>query len=162
MRQRGARMYAAFFRGSKGAILFRAAILMAAIGLLDWRIVGEIPLRFLYLVPMLVAGSVLEPWWIDAVRVLRTLLAESFDDPAWNPRTGISRDLLYFIAFFGAGLFMQEAHRNRRVALRPVEEIERQSEARREGEIRDHSMREGACVVVNLKAMVASAQAAHA
>jgi hypothetical protein len=54
-------MYGAFFRGSKQAILIRAAILILAIALLDWRVVDEIPLRFLYLLPMLMVGNVLAP-----------------------------------------------------------------------------------------------------
>jgi hypothetical protein len=40
-------IYATFFRGSRRAILLRAALLIALIALLDWRIVGPIPLRYL-------------------------------------------------------------------------------------------------------------------
>ena len=57
----GKLMYAAFFRGSRRSILLRAASLIVAIAVLDWRIVGDIPLGFLYLFPMLLAGSVLSP-----------------------------------------------------------------------------------------------------
>lgn len=127
-------MYAAFFRGNKRTILLRAGILVAAIAFLDWRIVGEIPLGFLYLVPMLIVGSVLNPWQIGLVAALCTFLAEFFDDFEWNLRAGISRDVLYFTAFLGAGLFVREANRSRRVALEHLDEIERESEARREAE----------------------------
>jgi len=127
-------MYAAIFRGDKRAILLRAAGVIAAIALLDWRIVGEIPLGFLYLLPMLMVGSVLEPWQIGSVAALCTFLAEVFDDLRWNPPAGISRDVLYFAAFFGAGLFVREVNRNRSAALLHLEEIEQQSEARREAE----------------------------
>lgn len=127
-------MYAAFFRGSRRAVLFRAGILIAAIALLDWRIVGEIPLGFLYLLPMLIAGSVLDAWQIAAVAALCTFLAEVFDDLAWSPRSGFTRDLLYYIAFFGAGLFVREVNRNRKITLQHLQEIEFQSEARREAE----------------------------
>ncbi|HEX4311168.1 MAG TPA: ATP-binding protein [Acidobacteriaceae bacterium] len=127
-------MYAPFFRGSKPAILFRGAILIAVIAVLDWRTVDEIPLRILYLLPMLIVGNVLEPVSLAAVAALCTWLSESFDGFAWNPRAGISRDLLYFAAYFGAGLFVWEVNRNRRTVQRQIEEIERQSEARREAE----------------------------
>jgi two-component system, LuxR family, sensor kinase FixL len=127
-------VYAAFFRGNKGSILLRAAILIAAIAVLDWRIVGEIPLGLLYLVPMLLVGSVLEPWQIALVAAACTFLAEEFDDLQWNLRAGVTRDLLYFVAFLGAGLFIREVNRNRSVVLRHVAEIERQSEARSEAE----------------------------
>jgi two-component system sensor kinase FixL len=127
-------MYAAFFRGSSRAIVFRAAALIAVVAVLDWRIVGEIPLGFLYLLPMMMVGSVLRPWQIASVAALCTFLAEVFDDLTWNLRAGISRDVLYFAAFFGAGLFVREVNRNRRAAMQHLEEIEQQSEARREAE----------------------------
>jgi two-component system, LuxR family, sensor kinase FixL len=127
-------MYAAFFQGSRHAILLKAALLIAAIAVLDWRIVGEIPLGILYLAPMLLVGSVLNPWQIAFVAAACTALAEGFDDLQWNLRAGITRDLLYFIAFLGAGIFVREVNRNRAVVLRNLGEIERQSEARREAE----------------------------
>lgn len=127
-------MYAAFFRGSRRAILLRAAALIAIIALLDWRIVGNIPLGFLYLLPMVMVGSVLEIWQIALAAALCAFLAEVFDDLVWNQTAGLSRDVVYFAAFFGAGLFVREVSRNRRVAQRHLEEIEQQSEARREAE----------------------------
>jgi two-component system, LuxR family, sensor kinase FixL len=127
-------VYAALFRGNRRSILLRAAILIAAIAVLDWRIVGEIPLGLLYLVPMLLVGSVLEPWQIGLVAAVCTVLAEEFDDLQWNLRAGVTRDLLYFVAFLGAGLFIREVNRNRAVVLLHVSEIERQSEARRAAE----------------------------
>jgi PAS domain S-box-containing protein len=127
-------MFSAFFRGSTRAIVLRAVILIAVIAVIDWRIVGEIPLGFLYLLPMLMLGSVLAPWQIGICATVCTFLAEVFDDFEWTMRAGISRDVLYFAAFFGAGLFICEVNRNRRVVQRHVEEIEHQSEARREAE----------------------------
>ena len=127
-------MYAAFLHGSRRSILLRAAVLIAAIALLDWQIVGEIPLGFLYLFPMLLVGSVLNPWQIGLVAALCTFLAEVFDDLTWSQPAGLSRDVLYFAAFFGTGLFVREVMRNRQAALRHLEEIERESEARREAE----------------------------
>jgi PAS domain S-box-containing protein len=127
-------MYSAFFRGSTRTIVLRAVILIAVIAVLDWRVVGEIPLGFLYLLPMLMLGSVLSPWQIGISAAVCTFLAEVFDDFEWTVRAGISRDVLYFAAFFGAGLFVCEVSRNRRVVQRHVDEIEHQSEARREAE----------------------------
>jgi two-component system, LuxR family, sensor kinase FixL len=127
-------MYAAFFRGSNRSILIRAGLLIVAIAVLDWLVVGEIPLGFLYLIPMLMAGGVLNPWQISVAAVVCTFLAEIFDDLKWNLRAGLSRDVLYFAAFLGAGLFVCEVNRNRRETLKHLEEIERQSDARREAE----------------------------
>lgn len=127
-------MYGAFFRGSRRAILIRAGALIVAIALLDWRIVDEIPLRLLYLLPMLMLGNVLAQWELAGAAALCTILAELFDGFTWIPRAGISRDILYFVAYYGAGLFVREVNRNRKVALQHIEEIEILSEARREAE----------------------------
>ncbi len=104
------------------------------IALLDWWVVGEIPLGFLYLIPMLTVGVALNSWEISAFAALCTLLAEVFDDLAWNLRTGVSRDVLYFAAFIGTGFFVREVSRNRKAASEHLHEIECQSEARREAE----------------------------
>jgi len=127
-------MYAAFFKGNKQTVLLKAGLLIAAIAILDWRIVGEIPLGLLYLVPMLMVGSVLNPWQISVIAALCTFLAENFDDLPWNLRAGPSRDLLYFAAFIGAGLFVREVNINRTMAQKHLDEIQHQSEALREAE----------------------------
>src|ERR1700721_2931906 len=110
-------MYEVLLRGSRRTVLLRAGAMIAAIALLDWWVVAEIPLGFLYLVPMLLVGSVLNRGQIYAAAVLCTFLAEKFSDLVWNMRTGISRDLLYLAAFVGAGSFIREVVRNRRVSL---------------------------------------------
>jgi len=123
-----------WFKEEKQAALARAGIMIVAIGLIDWWVVGEIPLGFLYLLPMLAVGIALNSWQIGVVAVLCTFLAEIFDDLAWNLRTGLSRDVLYFAAFLGAGLFVREVHRSRKAALEHLREIEHQIVARREAE----------------------------
>ena len=127
-------MYDLLFRGNKRSILLRAGVLIAVIALLDWWVVAEVLLGFLYLVPMLMVGSVLGRWQIGAIAALCTFLAETFSDLSWNLRSGISRDVLYFAAFAGAGLLIREVTRNRMVTEEHVREIERQRDARREAE----------------------------
>jgi hypothetical protein len=127
-------MYDLLFRGNKRSVLLRAGVLIAVIALLDWWVVAEVLLGFLYLVPMLMVGSVLGPWQIGAIAALCTFLAETFSDLSWNLRSGISRDVLYFAAFAGAGLLIREVTRNRMVTEEHVREIERQRDARREAE----------------------------
>lgn len=127
-------MYGMLFTGTRRAVLLRAGVTIAAIALLDWWVVAEIPLGFLYLLPMLMVGSVLNGWQICGIAALCTYLAEKFSDLAWNLRTGISRDVLYFAAFVGAGLFVREVSRNRRRTLESLHEIEQERDARREAE----------------------------
>lgn len=118
----------------KSRVLLVSTLLFVGIAVLDWSVVGEIPLGFLYLLPMAMVGSVLSPALITAAATVCMLLAEMFDDLAWDARTGIPRDVLYFAAFFGVGVFMHEVMRNRRSAMRHLAEVERERDARREAE----------------------------
>ncbi len=127
-------MFSSLFRGSKSSSLMGACILIALIALIDWRVVGEVPLGFLYLLPMLMLGKVVRPWQTALAAALCTYLTEEFDQFTWNLRTGLPRDILYFMAFFSIGVFVYEVNRNRQVVLLQVEEIEKQRDARREAE----------------------------
>lgn len=124
----------ALLKGGRRAVLLKAVALIACIALLDWKIVGAIPLGFLYLLPMLMVGSVLTPWQIAVIAGVCTVLAELFDDLGWSPRVGISRDVLFFAAFFGLGIFMREVTRKHTADIRHMEEIQREGDARREAE----------------------------
>ena len=127
-------MYGILFRGTLRAVLLRACILIALIALVDWLVVEQIPLGFLYLVPMSMVGSALGPIPIVGIATVCTVLAELFSDLTWNLRTGISRDVLYFAAFAGAGLFMREVNNNRRTAIQNLRDIKRERDARRDAE----------------------------
>jgi len=122
------------FRGSRQSTLIWATVLIALIGILDWRLAENVPLGFLYLLPMLMLGRVLKPWQTLLVAGLCTYLTEEFDAFAWDVRTGLPRDLLYLIAFSTIGIFVYQVNLNRQVALRQLGEIERQTVARLEAE----------------------------
>jgi PAS domain S-box-containing protein len=127
-------MFSSLLGGSKRSVLGRATLLIAAIAVLDWRAMDELPLGFLYLLPMLMAGRVLRPWQIASVAVLCTVLAEIFDPFKWSFAGGIARDVLYFSSFFCVGLFVYEVGKNRQIVLQHLDEIQRQSDARRDAE----------------------------
>jgi PAS domain S-box-containing protein len=127
-------MLASFFQSSRKSALISAAALIILIALIDWRAINELPLGFLYLLPMLMVGRVLSPPLIAMVALLCTVLTEMFDEFAWSFGTGIPRDVLYFSGFFGAGLFVFEINRSRRRVLEHLREIGRQRDARRDAE----------------------------
>jgi two-component system, LuxR family, sensor kinase FixL len=131
-------MFSSLFTGSKRLMLSLASLLIAIIALIDWLLVGDLPLGFLYLLPMSMVGRVLRPWQIGGVAVICTFLSEAFDPFAWSFRFGWPRDILYFVAFFSVGLFAYETDRNRQVILRHLREIEEERDARRdvEGQLR--------------------------
>jgi two-component system sensor kinase FixL len=127
-------MLSSIFQSSKKSVLLGAGALIIAIALADWRAINELPLGFLYLLPMLMVGRVLNPRQIAAAAALCTFLAEVFDEFVWSSRTGVPRDVLYFSAFLCAGLFVCEINRSRRTIIEHLHEIERQRDARRDAE----------------------------
>ena len=126
-RDRQTIMLSFLLRGTRTAVLTRAALMIAAIAVVDWRIEGNIPLGFLYLFPMLLVGSVLVRWQIALTAVVCTVLSESFDSFDWSLPSGIPRDILIFAAFFCMGLFVYEVVRSRQTALQHTHEIEREA-----------------------------------
>jgi two-component system sensor kinase FixL len=127
-------MLSPLLRGSRKSVLFRAGFLITSIAVIDWRLINDLPLGFLYLLPMLMVGRVLRPWQIAGVAVLCTVVTENFDQFVWTFRVGMPRDVLYFAAFFCVGLFVYEVNRNRQVVIEHLREIEKQRDARREAE----------------------------
>ena len=130
----GSAMFPSVFRGSRVSAVVWSGTFIAIIAVVDWRIIDDLPLGFLYLLPMLMLGRVLKPWQTLLVAGVCTYLTEEFDQFSWNLRTGLPRDVLYFVAFFAIGVFVHEVNRNRQVAMKQLGEIERQSAARLEAE----------------------------
>src|ERR1700733_639404 len=127
-------MLSFFLRGGTKSVLLKAGLLIAVLASADWRADKGVTLGFLYLFPMLIVGSVLKRWQIAIVAALCTLLTEVFDSFDWRPSAGIPRDILIFAAFLGMGLFVYEVVRSRQEALRHLNQIESESEARRAAE----------------------------
>jgi len=127
-------MFSSVIGGRKSASILLAIALIAVIALVDWRVVEDVPLGFLYLLPMLILGRVLKPWQTGIAAGLCTYLTEEFDQFAWNLRTGLPRDVLYFMAFFSIAVFVYEVQRSRHVVMKHLHEIEEQRDARREAE----------------------------
>jgi PAS domain S-box-containing protein len=127
-------MFFPLFRGSKQFAVAVASLLIVAVAIADWLTNDNIPLGFLYLVPMLMLGRVLKPWQTALVAALCTVLAELFDPFPLDLRSGIPRDTLYFAAFFTIGLFVSTLDRNRQIVLAQLHEIEKQRDARQEAE----------------------------
>ncbi len=126
-------MLSFLLRGTPKAVLSRALVMTALIAIVDWRIEGNIPLGFLYLFPMLLAGSVLQRWQIALAAAFCTFLTEMFDSFEWSP-AGIPRNILIFAAFFCMGLFVYEVVRSRQTALEHTEQMEREVRARGDAE----------------------------
>jgi two-component system, LuxR family, sensor kinase FixL len=121
-------------QGNRKQAVIRAALMIAVVALLDWRVEGNVFFGFLYLFPMLMLGNRLPRWQLAAVAAGCTFLAEWLGPGHWQPHPGIPRDIFIFTAYFGTGLFAYEAGRNRQLALEHVQEVEQEVELRRDAE----------------------------
>lgn len=121
-------------RHPTGTSVLLASTLVVLIALTDRHSADEVPLGFLYLLPMLIFGRVLRPWQTLLVACTCTFLTEKFDPFVWTLRTGLPRDILYDIAFSSIGLFVYHSNRNRQMTLHQLGEIERLSQARLDAE----------------------------
>lgn len=108
--------------------------LVVLIAIVDRHSADDVPLGFLYLLPMLMFGRVMRPWQTLLAACACTFLTERFDPFVWTWRTGLPRDVLYDIAFSAIGLFVYHSNQNRQVTLHQLNEIERLSQARLEAE----------------------------
>jgi signal transduction histidine kinase len=109
-------------------------LLVLLIAAVDWRVDAEIPLGFLYLLPMLLLGRVLNRWQICIAALLCTGLSEAFNSLKWTAVVGLPRDILTFAAFASLGLFVYGMMRSRRVTAEHMREIENEIQARQDAE----------------------------
>ncbi len=119
---------------SRRSVLLWAGISITAIAVTDWHFEENISFEFLYLFPMLMVGGCLARWQMALVAALCTALGEAFDPFPWTMPLGISRVILTFAAFFGAGLYGFESVRSRRAANALLREITKEVELRRSTE----------------------------
>ncbi len=119
---------------SWGSVLLWAAFSITAIAVTDWHFEENISFEFLYLFPMLMVGGCLTRWQMAVVAALCTALGEAFDPFPWTMPLGVSRLILTFAAFLGAGLYGFESVRSRRAANALLREITKEVELRRSTE----------------------------
>lgn len=89
---------------------------IALIALLDWRVKPNVSLGFLYVFPILVLALFARRRSIVIVAVASAVLREILSPLPWDSDAA-ARILLGLVAFLGAGLFVSELSRNRRLAV---------------------------------------------
>ena len=119
---------------TRRTILTSAAILIAIIALVDWRVLVYY-FGFLYLFPMLLVGIVLPPWQIALTAVLCTVLADLFDPLPFEPISiSLIQDALLFMALAGMGMFSHAVTKNLKMEQVSRQRIEKEVAGRREAE----------------------------
>ena len=111
-----------------------AGVLIAVIAVIDWRVDLNIGFGFLYLLPVLLLGSVLSRWQILLVALLCTFLSDYFDPFPFTLAVSFPQDILVFAAFAGTGLFSCEVTRRSRREVQDRHRVELEVTARRQAE----------------------------
>jgi PAS domain S-box-containing protein len=110
--------------------LIAAAVLVAAIAVIDWQTKPFISIGFLYLFPILLAAGFLSWWQIILVALVCSVLQELFSELPSSE--AIYRLVMAFAGFSGTGLFVSQIIRNRQMALDHLAEVEKHTELRKE------------------------------
>ena len=108
-----------------------AGVLIIAIAIVDWYIQANIAFGFLYLVPILLVGTVLPLWQTLFTALICTVLADAFDPFAFSLSVGLPQDILVFTSLAGTGLYSYEITRSRRQETKHLQTVEREAGARR-------------------------------
>src|ERR1035441_9599033 len=91
-----------------------AGLLIVVIAVIDWRVDLNFAFAFLYLLPILLAGTVLLRWQVVLTALLCTFLSDFFDPFRFTVATSLPQDILVFAALAGCGLFAHEVTRRSR------------------------------------------------
>jgi PAS domain S-box-containing protein len=111
-----------------------AGALIALIAAVDWRVQANISFGFLYLLPMLLMGTVLPLWGVMLTALICTGLADAFDPFVFTFSIGLPQDILVFTSLAGTGLYSYEVARNREREKKHLMAVEIEAAARRSAE----------------------------
>ncbi len=123
------------FRQMKASLrLVLAGLLIAIIALIDWRVDLAISFAFLYLLPLILVGTVLARWQIVLTALVCTFLSDFFDPFPFTLATSLPQDILVFAALAGSGLFSCEVTKRSRQEKADRQRVELEVTARRQAE----------------------------
>ncbi|HEX3875547.1 MAG TPA: PAS domain-containing sensor histidine kinase [Candidatus Acidoferrales bacterium] len=123
-----------FLRAPGAGRVACAALSIAAIAVVDWRVDAPIAFGFLYIFPLLLVGAILPRTVVITSAFLCTILADIFDPFVFSYTTALPQDILVFTALLGAGMYAFEATSRRAREMENLRRVEREVAARREAE----------------------------
>jgi two-component system, LuxR family, sensor kinase FixL len=126
--------YADSHRVQVGMLAVLVALLIAAV---DWMIITNLSVGFLYIVPILLVASQLRGWQLLGIAVVCAVLREIFSPDPWGDWAGF-RLTIGFAGFVLAGFFVSEINRKRLVVQQHVRNLEGQIRLR---EAAEHEVR---------------------
>jgi two-component system sensor kinase FixL len=107
--------------------------MIALIAVADWYVGNRASLGVLYIMPMILSGTVLTPPQTVAAGLLCASLRSCFDLPS-PPLEALLRFVFAALAYSGSGLFVIALMRNRQLAIEHVGRLRREQELRQEAE----------------------------
>src|SRR5664280_926451 len=111
-----------------------AGLLIVVIAVIDWRVDLNFAFAFLYLLPILLAGTVLSWRLVVLSALVCTVLSDFFNPFPFTLATSLPQDILVFAALAGCGLFAYEVTRRSRREAEDRRRVELEVTARREAE----------------------------
>lgn len=126
-------MISVVLRAGRARVLPAVFATIALIATADWAIGNRASLGLLYMLPMVMAATVLTPASVVALAALCSILRSWFDIPAPHLEIFL-RFLFAFLSYAGSGLFVIALIRNRAVTVNHLATIRREQELRREAE----------------------------
>ena len=118
----------------RASVVWATLGMLAAISFADWAIRLNISLGVLYLLPMMLAATVLNALEIFALAEICAILRLLFDYSPTTREETILRFLFASFAYICSGLFVTALIRNRRLMAEHMGEIQREQTLRREAE----------------------------
>ncbi|MGI9102777.1 MAG: ATP-binding protein [Terriglobales bacterium] len=122
-----------YSEGNRNRYLILAAVIVATIAFIDYRIPGSIGLGFLYIIPILLAGGFLPPWEILLLAMVCSILREMFGGFLPGPER-VPRLVFTFLAYAVTGFYVRQTVLYRRAALQHLAELEHEVSLRRQAE----------------------------
>ncbi len=111
-----------------------AGLLIAVIAIIDWRVDLNFAFAFLYLLPVLLVGTVLSRRLVVLSALVCTVLSDFFNPFPFTLALSLPQDILVFAALAGCGLFAYEVTRRSRREAEDRRRVESEAAARREAE----------------------------
>ncbi len=118
---------AGYFRAKKSHILALSGVLILTIAWVDWRILLDVSVGFLYVFPIALAAPLLDRLQIGLLALMCMVLREQFSSTPHAPEL-ITRSILVMMAFAGPGLFIRELARNRDLVIQHQTRLRKQAE----------------------------------
>jgi PAS domain S-box-containing protein len=116
---------------ARAKALLASGVAIAAIAVMDWKVKPNVSLGFLYIFPILVLALFARRWQIVSVAAAGGVLREVLSPLPWD-EDAAARVLMGLVAFLGAGLFVSELARNRKLAVEHAVQLNQQIGLREE------------------------------